>query len=111
MAPATPCGQQASHTVHAVLECPPIANGQFMLINRTTKLAEKVLAVGDLDQDAPTLNLARLRYLSANLGTALANIDVLFSPSPLVRTHRRLGFRYRGDPTGRDASGLRFKLL
>jgi hypothetical protein len=47
-----------------------------------------VLAIGDLDEDAPTFNLATLRSLSANLGNAISDINVhVFSPTPRARAH------------------------
>ncbi|MBX9927229.1 MAG: hypothetical protein K2Y05_12800 [Hyphomicrobiaceae bacterium] len=85
---SVPWDENTTYSVHALMECPPLANCQFVLIDRTAIGAGHVLAIGDLDEDAPTLNLANLRYLSANLGTAISDIKVhVFSPTPLALAH------------------------
>ena len=67
---------RVTHAVHGLIECPELEKCTFVLVDRKAAPQVEVLLVGDLDQDAPSLNRARPRNIGANLGVRLSDIDV-----------------------------------
>lgn len=61
------CDQPASG-LFSLIECPPIAPGNFILMKRDDRGASRLLAMGRVRSDSPTLNLAHVRKLGAELG-------------------------------------------
>lgn len=75
----TPCPSDCRTVVHPLLFCPPLAAGsRFFLVHRSEQGTRRVLHVGRATSPHPTLNLATVRYTSANLG---AN-EVHVMPAP-----------------------------
>ena len=67
-------------SVFSLIECPPVGRGNFILLKREPDGGgRKLLAMGRLQQDCETLNLAHIRKLGAELG---AN-EVRIFPSPV----------------------------
>lgn len=73
---STSTGGHVEHRVYGLIECPELEDCTFVLIDRTAAPAVEVLLVGELEEDAPSLNRATLRRLGANLGVRLIDIDV-----------------------------------
>lgn len=69
-------GRHYVHSVHALLECPDVADGSFALVERTVGGEAEVLLVGEVDSGAPSLNLAKIRQLGARLGCSIQNVEV-----------------------------------
>jgi hypothetical protein len=72
-----PAGQQVwrgasgtvyPHAVTSLVFCPEISEGTYLLIHRDETGGARVLAVGTLDSQIPTLNLAHIRKVGATLG-------------------------------------------
>lgn len=66
-------------SVFSLIECPPVGRGNFILLKRAAGGGGELLAMGRLQQDCETLNLAHIRKLGAELG---AN-EVRIFPSPV----------------------------
>lgn len=64
--------------VFSLIDCPPIAPGNFILMKRDDVGAAHLLAMGRVRSDCPSLNLAHIRKLGAELG---AN-EVRLFPAP-----------------------------
>lgn len=63
----------------SLIECPPVGRGNFVLLRRDQAGSATLLAMGRLQQDCETLNLAQIRRLGAELG---ANEVHLFPAGP-----------------------------
>lgn len=61
-------GQRHRCSVYGLLECPPLPNATYLLVQRTHDGRRRILAIGCVEQDHPPLNLATLRQMSAVLG-------------------------------------------
>jgi hypothetical protein len=80
-----PCPNDCRTVVHPLLFCPPlVAGSRFFLVHRSEEGARRVLHVGRATSPHPTLNLAAIRYTSANLG---ANEVHVMPAQPCVVTH------------------------
>lgn len=54
--------------VFTLIGCPPVGRGNFILLKREPGGGATLLAMGRLQQDCETLNLAHIRRLGAELG-------------------------------------------
>jgi len=61
-------GRRYLATVYSLIACPPLPKACFVLVRRDAKGARAALHVGVGRDDAPTVNLARIRQRGAQLG-------------------------------------------
>lgn len=65
------------HNVYSLIECPPLPRAMYLLVHRDKRGQRKVLHIGCGQTDAPTLNLARVRQRSAQLGANEVHLHFL----------------------------------
>lgn len=70
-------GHRHRCTVYGLYECPPLPNAVYLLVHRTPDGRRDVLRVGQVEEDFPTLNLARLRRVSAALGANEVHVAIV----------------------------------
>ena len=78
-------GRRYVHTLHGLIDCPEVINCNVLLVRRDTVGRRKVLHVGRLEHDAPSLNLAEIRYLGATLGANEVHVHMLAETAPQRR--------------------------
>src|SRR5262245_22658697 len=61
-------GREYAHSVYGLLECPPLPQASYVLVQRDTDGRCRALRVGVGRADAPTLNLAEVRQRGAQAG-------------------------------------------
>ena len=61
-------GRHYVHHVYGLIECPPLPKATYILVRRETDGTAQALHIGLGQEDAPTLNLARVRQRGAQLG-------------------------------------------
>ena len=61
-------GKRYVHTVYSLIECPPLPRAVYLLVHRDRDGRREVLHIAGAENDAPTLNLARVRQRGAQLG-------------------------------------------
>jgi hypothetical protein len=61
-------GRRYLATVYSLIACPPLPKACFVLVRRDASGARRALLVGVGRDDAPTVNLARIRRRGAQLG-------------------------------------------
>jgi hypothetical protein len=61
-------GRRYAHAVYGLIDCPPLSRSTYLLVRRDAGGSRTVLHIGHADDDAPTLNLARIRQRGATLG-------------------------------------------
>jgi hypothetical protein len=74
-------GRRYVHTVYSLLECPALASGNYILVDRNAHGERKVLAIGSASNDAASLNLADIRHRGAELGANEVHIHLLAGTS------------------------------
>jgi hypothetical protein len=67
-------GERYLHTVYTLIECPILPRAVYMLVRRHADGHRTVLHIGIADNDAPTLNLARVRQRGATLGASEVHV-------------------------------------
>jgi hypothetical protein len=65
------------HTIHTLLACPELGPAVYMLVRRTPSGRRVVLHVGRVEADAPSLNLAEVRWLGATLGANEVQVHLI----------------------------------
>ena len=70
-------GRRYVHTVYSLLECPALASGNYVLVNRDDNGERTVLAIGSAIQAAASLNLAEIRRRGAELGANEVHVHLL----------------------------------
>lgn len=70
-------GANYVHTVYSLIDCPPLPDGNFILVRRGANGHCDVLAIGRVSHRAHSLNLARLRQLGARLGADEVHVHLL----------------------------------
>jgi hypothetical protein len=70
-------GRQYVHTVYSLIACPPLPKACYALVRRDHRGARSVLHIGLGQDDAPTLNLARVRQRGAQLGANEVHVHFL----------------------------------
>lgn len=66
----------------SLIMCPPMPRGTYILLNAGSDGQRQILAIGRVPFDAPTLNLALIRQLGAELGA----LEVRIWADPPVAT-------------------------
>jgi len=70
-------GRSYPHSVYSLVGCPPLPQACYMLVRRDPKGARTVLRIALGRDDAPTLNLARVRQRGAELGANEVHVHFL----------------------------------
>lgn len=70
-------GAHYVHTVHSLIDCPPLPDGNYILVRRDDDGQREVLAIGRVSKKARSLNLAKLRQLGAKLGANEVHVHLL----------------------------------
>ena len=60
-------GKRYVHTVYSLIECPPLPKAMYLLVHRNKDGQRQVLHIGCGQDEASTLNLARVRQRGAQL--------------------------------------------
>lgn len=67
-------GSRIATIVYALRDCPPLSGAAYILASRSNEGDVVRLAVGRSLSVHPTLNLARIRYLGANVGATEVHV-------------------------------------
>jgi hypothetical protein len=78
-------GRSYVHTVYSLIECPPMPRANYVLVKRGSNGRAIALRCGQVRHAAPTLNLAELRQLGAQLGASEVHVHLLASCSEDAR--------------------------
>ncbi len=70
-------GQRYVHTVYSLIDCPAIPAANYLLVRRDASGMCHALMVGRVAEEAPSLNLARIRQLGATMGATEVHIHLL----------------------------------
>ena len=70
-------GKRYVHTVYSLFDCPPLSIASYVLVRRSNKTERKVLAIGRLSNEQPSLNLAEIRQRAATLGADEVHVHLL----------------------------------
>jgi hypothetical protein len=70
-------GTRYVHTIYSLIECPPVAASNYILVKRHSDGRRTVLSIGRLVNECATLNLAEIRRRSAELGANEVHIHML----------------------------------
>lgn len=70
-------GQRYVHTVYSLIECPAVPAANYLLVRRDASGNCHALSVGRVSEEAPSLNLARIRQLGASMGATEVHIHLL----------------------------------
>lgn len=70
-------GQRYVHTVYSLIDCPATPAANYVLVRRDASGVCHALAVGRVSEEAPSLNLARIRQLGATLGATEVHVHLL----------------------------------
>lgn len=88
------------HTVYDLLDCPEMPQGNYMLVKRDDQGRRSVLALGHLNHQSASLNLAELRRRGARLGANEVHVHLLANSAQerrLVELDLRAGQRAESD--------------
>ncbi len=70
-------GRRYLHTIFSLVDCPALAQTNILLVRRDADGTRRPLYVGQVGEDACSLNLARLRRLGARLGANEVHLHLL----------------------------------
>lgn len=70
-------GQRYVHTVYSLIDCPAVPAANYLLVRRDASGVCHALSVGRVSEEAPSLNLARIRQLGASLGATEVHVHLL----------------------------------
>ena len=70
-------GRAYVHSVYPLYDCPPLPAATYVLVRRDGDGRAMALHVGQLCQEAPTLNLAQVRQQAATLGAQEVHVHLL----------------------------------
>ena len=65
------------HSIYSLFECPPISEGNYILVKRHSDGQRTAISIGRVMNEAPTLNLAEIRLRSAQLGANEVHVHLL----------------------------------
>jgi hypothetical protein len=65
------------HTVYSLIGCPEVPPANFVLVRRSADGERRVLKIGRVTDAAPSVNLAELRHVGANLGANEVHVHLL----------------------------------
>jgi hypothetical protein len=74
-------GKRYVHTVYSLFDCPAVAAANYVLVKRSNQARRTVLAIGRLQNESASLNLAEIRQRGANLGADEVHIHLLATTS------------------------------
>ncbi len=80
------------HTVYSLIGCPELPPANFILVRRCDDGRRQVLRIGRVTNKAPSVNLAHLRHLGANLGANEVHAHLL-APNALESRRIELDLR------------------
>ena len=78
-------GQRYAHSIFSLIECPPLPKAMYLLVHRNKDGRRQVLHIGCGQDEAPTLNLARVRQRGAQLGANEVHVHFLAETEPQRR--------------------------
>jgi len=78
-------GKRYVHTVYELLECPLLPAANYVLVRREAGARRKVLSIGRVNNAAPSLNLAEIRQLGAELGADEVHVHLLAESAKLAK--------------------------
>jgi hypothetical protein len=78
-------GRRYVHTVYELLECPPLPAANYVLVRRGQGARRKILAIGRVGEQAPSLNLAEIRQRGAELGADEVHVHLLAESAKLAK--------------------------
>lgn len=67
-------GREYAHSVYSLIECPPLPQASYVLVQRGADGRCSALRVGVSRSDAPTLNLAEVRQQGALAGAGEVHV-------------------------------------
>ena len=70
-------GTRYVHAVYSLIECPPLPRVLYLLVHRDSHGKREILHIASAENDAPTLNLARIRQRGAQLGANEVHVHFL----------------------------------
>lgn len=70
-------GESYVHTVYRLIDCPAVPASNYVLVRRSADGSCVALGVGTVAEEAPSLNLARLRQQGATLGANEVHVHLL----------------------------------
>jgi hypothetical protein len=70
-------GKRYVHTVYELLDCPELPRANYVLVRRESGRRRKVLSIGRVSHEAPSLNLADIRRRGAELGAHEVHVHLL----------------------------------
>lgn len=70
-------GQRYVHTVYSLIECPELTAANYILVKCSEDGGRQALRIGRVAQRAPSLNLAEIRRLGAELGANEVHVHLL----------------------------------
>ena len=70
-------GKRYVHTVYSLFDCPAVAAANYVLVRREGQARRAILAIGRLQNDSASMNLAEIRQRGANLGADEVHIHLL----------------------------------
>jgi hypothetical protein len=79
-------GRRYEHGVYSLLECPPLPQAVYLLVHRHDNGDLKVLYIAPALDDAPSLNLARIRQRGATLGANEVHAHLQATSAEACRT-------------------------
>lgn len=85
-------GERYVHSVYDLLDCPETPAANFLLVHRDAQGRRSVLAIGNLKNSSPSLNLAEIRHRGARLGANEVHLHLL-APSAEQRRIVELDLR------------------
>ena len=66
------------HTIYGLIDCPEIPNANIVLVRRDPETGvREALHIGQVEHDAPSLNLAEIRHRGATLGANEVHVHLL----------------------------------
>jgi hypothetical protein len=70
-------GKRYVHTVFSLIECPRLPEATYILARREPDGRRRLLRIGQLTSDSPSLNLAEIRQRGATLGANEVHVHLL----------------------------------
>lgn len=70
-------GERYVHHVYGLIDCPQVPAANYILFARDDDGSRRVLYVGVVGHDAPSLNLAEIRHRGAKLGAREVHVHML----------------------------------
>ena len=77
-------GRRYVHTVYSLLECPPLPDASYLLVQRAESGARTVAAIDTCSAHHAALNLARVRAVGSRLGANEVHVHLL-AATPAAR--------------------------